>query len=229
MPKRKPGVFIVIEGTDGSGKTTQFKMLVSALRRTGRKVSTLDFPQYGQMSAYFIEQYLNGHYGDSRQVSPYLASLFYALDRYSTKSQLVDWLKQGRVVIANRFTLSNAAHQGGKIKSGSTRRKYWQWLFNFEFNILGLPRPDITILLRLPAKQAQKLVMNKIPRRYLKKGAKRDIHESDLKHLKAAERQYLILAKMVQARTIECVEQGRLLTPGEIHRKVWSKVNHYLK
>ncbi|MDP3986070.1 MAG: hypothetical protein U1C53_01685 [Candidatus Veblenbacteria bacterium] len=222
MKRPKRGTFIVIEGTDGSGKGTQFKLLVAALRRAGKKVATLDFPQYGKPSAYFIEQYLNGKYGKNGDVSPYEASLFYSFDRYAAKRQLVEWLREGRVVVANRFTLSNAAHQGGKIQSDSARRKYWQWLFNLEFNVLGLPRPDVTIFLHMPAVTAQKLVLRKAPRRYLKLGVKKDIHEADLRHLKAAEKQYVILARKVGARTVECVEKGRLLTSKEIHNRVLS-------
>ncbi len=223
MKGSKKGVFIAIEGTDGSGKGTQFKLLISSLRRHGLKVETLDFPQYGKKSAHFVEQYLNGAYG--KKVSPYIASLFYSLDRYSVKEKLNTWLKQGMVVVANRFTLSNAAHQGGKLKKAKDINKYWQWLFNLEFGVLGLPKPDITILLYVPAQIAQKLVMKKAPRSYIKSGAGKDIHEGDLAHLKAAELRYLKLAKLIKASVIKCVESGRLLTPQEIHRKVLDKIN----
>lgn len=223
MIKSKKGLFIAIEGTDGSGKGTQFKLLVSALRRKNIKVETLDFPQYGKPSAYYVEQYLNGNYGHN--VSPYIASLFYSLDRYSTRTKLNSWLKQGRVVVANRFTLSNAAHQGGKIKSSAELKKYWQWLFNLEFKVLGLPRPDLTILLHMPAKTAQELVLKKARRSYIKSGAKKDIHEANLGHLKAAEARYLALSKLVKAKVIICMKNGKLLTPKEIHNKVMSKLN----
>ncbi len=222
MKKVKKGFFIAIEGTDGSGKGTQFKLLVSALRRCGYKVSKLDFPQYGKPSAYYVEKYLNGEYG--KNVSPYIASLFYALDRYSVKNKLHLWLKQGRIVVANRFTLSNAAHQGGKIKSSRELKKYWQWLFNLEFNVLGLPKPNLTILLHVPAEIAQKLVIKKNIRGYIKSGVKKDLHEADLTHLKAAEERYLQLASLIKAKVIKCLEAGRLLTPKEIHHKVWDKI-----
>lgn len=221
----KRGFFIALEGTDGSGKTTQFKLLVQALRRAGKRVEVVDFPQYGKPSAYFVEQYLNGAYGPSRSVTPYQASLFYALDRFAARDKLLSWLKQGKVVVVNRFTLSNAAHQGGKIPSAPARRKYWQWLFDLEYGTLGLPKSNLTILLHMPAKTAQALVLNKARRKYLKRGAKRDIHEADLGHLKAAEQQYLALAKIVKAKVVECVEYGKLLTPKEIHSKVWQIVN----
>ncbi|HLD86187.1 MAG TPA: thymidylate kinase, partial [Patescibacteria group bacterium] len=208
MKKSRRGLFIVLEGTDGSGKGTQFKLLVSALRRVGKRVATLDFPQYGKKSAYFVEQYLNGRYGSADSVSPYIASLFYALDRYAAKQQLNDWLKQGRMVVANRFILSNAAHQGAKIKSKVELNKYWRWLFNLEYGVFGLPKPDLTILLQMPAEVAHKLVLRKSPRRYLKSGAKRDIHEADHGHLRAAEARYLTLAKLVGAKVVKCVDGG---------------------
>lgn len=229
MKDKKKGLFIVIEGTDGSGKGTQFKLLVAALRKQGRKIAVLDFPQYGKKSAYFVEQYLNGNYGSANKVSPYIASLFYSLDRYAARERLVSWLKQGKIVIANRFTLSNAAHQGGKISSKKELKKYWQWLFNLEHGVFGLPKPDITILLQMPASVAQKLVLKKSPRQYLKLGAKRDIHEADLGHLKAAEERYLALAKIVKAIIIKCVEDGKLLTPKVISRRLLHKVNQLIK
>jgi dTMP kinase len=217
MPKKR-GKLIVIEGTDGSGKGTQLKLLVAALRRTGRQVVTLDFPQYGRKSAYFVEQYLNGNYG--KHLSPYIASLFYSLDRYAAKNKLDKWLKQGRVVVVNRFTLSNAAHQGGKISGSAALKKYWQWLFDLEFKTLGLAKPDVTVLLHMPSAVAYKLVLKKKPRRYLKLRVKQDIHEADMNHLRKAEARYLSLAKLVRAKVIRCVVDGRLLTPKEINRRI---------
>lgn len=223
--KNKKGIFIVLEGTDGTGKTTQHKLLVKALRRWGLRVSALDFPQYGRQSAYYVEQYLNGVYGPADKISPYLASLFYALDRYAAKEKLIKWLAEGRVVVVNRYTLSNAAHQGGKIKSTAARQKYWRWLFNLEYGWLGLPRPDLTIILHIPAQLAQALVLKKAPRGYLKLGKKRDAHEINLSHLKSAEARYLTLARLVKAQVVECVQQGRLLTPAEVHSKLINKIS----
>jgi dTMP kinase len=218
------GLFIVIEGTDGSGKTTQFKLLVKALRRAGKTVATVDYPRYGQPSAYFVEQYLNGKYGTAKQVGPWRGSLFYALDRFAEAAQIKRWLNQGKVVVANRFTWSSAAHQGGKINSKAARQRYWRWLFDLEFKLLGIPKPHLTIVLHMPARVAQGLIGNKPHRRYIKRKGQKDIHEADLAHLRAAERVYLSLAKYSKARLVECVERGRLLTPNEIHSKVWRGV-----
>lgn len=229
MQKGNRGFFIVIEGTDGSGKGTQFKLLVKSLRAKGLRVATLDFPQYGNKSAYFVEQYLNGKYGPANSVSPYIASLFYSLDRYTARNKLNKWLSQGKIVVANRFTLSNAAHQGGKINSPTELKKFWRWLFNLENKAFGLPEPDLTIVLKMPAAVAQQLVLKKMPRKYLKLGATRDIHEADINHLRAAELRYIALAKIVKAAVINCVESGRLLTPEEISRRLIIKVNNIIK
>ena len=223
MPKH--GFFIALEGTDGSGKTSQFKLLLKSLRVAGKRVVPTDFPQYGQLSARLVEQYLNGKFGSAREVGPYRASLFYALDRFEAASQMRQWLKQGRIIVSNRYVLSNAAHQGGKIASRTARKLYWRWLFNLEYKILGIPQPDLTILLHVPAGIAQNLVDKKGPREYLK-GVKRDIHEADLRHLKDAERTYLELAKKNGYTVVECVERGRLLAPKEIHHKVWKIINN---
>lgn len=226
---KQRGLFIAIEGTDGSGKTTQAKLLVRALRRAGYPVATVDYPRYGQPSAYFVEQYLNGRYGTAKAVGPWRGSLFYALDRFAEAHRVRRWLGQGRVVVANRFTWSNAAHQGGKVAGAAARKKFWRWLFNLEFKALGIPKPNLTIVLHVPARLAQALVSRKPARRYLKAGIKRDLHEADLKHLKAAEQVYLALAKFSGARLVECVERGRLLAPKEVHQRVWRAVRPRLK
>lgn len=220
----KRGLFIAIEGTDGSGKTTQFNLLVRSLRRMGRQVSVVDFPQYGRPSAYFVEQYLNGRYGTAKQVGPYRGSIFYTLDRYVTAPKIRHWLKQGRVVVANRYTWSSAAHQGGKLKTAAARRKYWQWLFGLEFKVFQIPKPNMVIILHMPAKVAQTLIGNKPKRRYITRPGQKDIHEADLKHLASTEHVYLELARLSRARLIECVEGRRLLTPKEVHRKVMSNL-----
>jgi len=225
----KKGVFIVIEGTDGSGKGTQFKLLVKALKKTGRQVRVVDFPQYGKGSAFFVESYLNGAFGAPKQVGPYQASFFYALDRYEAKFRLREWLNKGMVVVANRYIWSNAGHQGGKIKNARERVKYWQWLMNLEFKVLGIPEPDLSLVLHMPAKVAQKLVDKKGQRKYLKKGTKRDIHEADLGHLRAAEKSYLHLARWQHMPVVECMEKSKLLTPEEISYKVWKIVKSKIK
>ncbi len=226
----KKGKFIIIEGTDGSGKTTQFKRLVARLRRSGYRVATFDFPQYGKPSSYFVREYLNGNYGGWRDVGPYRASVFYALDRFDVAPKLKHWLAEDRVVVANRYVASNMGHQGAKIKSPSERLKYFKWLAEFEYGILGIPRPDFTLVLHMPAAIAQKLVDKKGSREYIG-GIKRDLHEADLKHLKQAEATYLAMVRTFpgEFRKVECVVKGKLLSVENISEKIWSLAQAALK
>ena len=113
----KRGLFILIEGTDGSGKTLQTKILVKRLKKLGHKVQEISFPRYGNKSSALVEDYLNGKFGSAREVGPYRASVFYALDRYAASFDIKKWLKQGKIVVCNRYVGSNLAHQGGKIEN----------------------------------------------------------------------------------------------------------------
>lgn len=220
-PRR--GKLIVLDGTDGSGKTTQFKLLVETLEAEGHQVATVDFPQYGSKSAGPLEEYLNGKYG---QLNPYAASIFYAIDRFDVSLQIRQWLEQGKIVVANRYVTANAGHQGGKIEDRFERLKYFKWLDNLEYVTFGIPKPDLNIILHVPAAIAQKLVDKKSPemRKYAN-GKKRDLHEADLKHLQNAERVYLEIAKLFpNTKLIECMEGDELLTPQQVHNKVWELV-----
>jgi len=218
----KKGKFIVIEGTDGSGKTTQFKKLVSRLRSEGFKIVTFDFPQYGKPSSYFVREYLNGNYGSWQEVGPYRASVFYALDRFSVGREISNCLNKGKIVLSNRYVASNMGHQGSKIKNKIERRKFFKWLDELEYGIMNIPRPDLNIVLHMPAKIAQKLVDRKGAREYVG-GLKRDLHEADLGHLRQAEANYLDIVKTFPRdfKVIECFRQNELLSPKEIHKEIW--------
>lgn len=222
--------FIVLEGTDGSGKTVQFIRLLKRLKQKRIDVRTLDFPRYGQPSSYFIEQYLRGHYGSWQEVGAYRASLFYALDRFAASSELKRWLKQGKVVIANRYVASNLGHQGVKIKNKTERKRFFNWVNNLEYNILAIPKPDLNIFLHMPARIAYSLIGHKGKREYL--GAKkRDIHEEDISHLKKAEKVFCETAEMFPKDfvTVDCTRQNKLLSIREIEEKVWKIVEKVLK
>ena len=222
--KHPPGKLIVIDGTDGTGKTTQAALLIKHLRQEKYNVALADFPRYGLPSAYFVEQYLNGRYGKADTIDPYAASLFYALDRFDAQKTLKKQLAQEQIIVSNRYVTANMGHQGGKIKSLLARRRYFRWLDWLEHDTLKLPRPDLTIILHVPATIAQRLVDRKGRREYIRR--KRDLHESDLEHLKAAERPYLEIARRFPKFTlVECVENGKLLSPAVIHEKIWTIVH----
>jgi len=225
--KKKPtaqrGRFIVIDGTDGSGKATQTQLLVDELKLGGFSVEMTDFPQYGTKSAGLIEEYLNGKYG---QVGPEAASIFYAIDRFDASFKIRQWLSEGKIVVSNRYVTANAGHQGGKIADNMDRLKFFRWLDNLEYNVFGIPKPDLNIILHLPAEMAQKLVDKKSAanRKYVN-GKKRDLHEADIHHLKNAEKVYLEIAKLFpNTKLVECVFTGQLLPPQEVHNKVWDLV-----
>jgi dTMP kinase len=222
-PTIQKGKFIVIDGTDGSGKATQTSLLVEELKAGGYAVEMTDFPQYGNKSAGLVEEYLNGKYG---QVSPEAASIFYAIDRFDASFKIRKWLDEGRIVISNRYVTANAGHQGGKIKDDYDRLKFFKWLDNLEYNIFGIPKPDLNIILHMPAEMAQKLVDKKSSnvREYVN-GKKRDLHEADINHLKNAEKVYLQISKLFpNTKLVECTERGKLLSPEEVHNKVWELV-----
>ncbi len=221
---KNQGKFIVIDGTDGSGKGTQTQLLVEALRREGNQVEMADFPQYGQKSAGMVEEYLNGKYGS--EVDAYVASVIYAVDRFDASFKIRDWLAAGNIVVSNRYVTANAGHQGGKIDSSAERIKFFKWLDNLEYNIFKIPKPDLNLILHVPAKVAQKLV-DKKPKesRAYAGGKKRDLHEKDLHHLERAEMVFLQIAELFpNTKLVECFEEGKLLTPEQVHGKIWNYV-----
>jgi dTMP kinase len=221
------GKLIVIEGTDGSGKATQSKLLIESLQKKGVQTAYIDFPQYGQKSAGLVENYLNGLYGSASEVKPEVASMFYALDRYDASFKMRPWIEEGKVIISNRYVSANMGHQTGKIKDPKKRDEFIGWLKNLEYKTLGIPEPDLTILLFMPCEIAQKLVDNKGVRAYTEK--KRDIHEADLAHLKDAENAYLELVSKEGWKLINCSENGAPLPIDVIQEKILKVVLEYLE
>ena len=218
------GIFIVIEGSDGSGKGTQFKIIGDKLKEQGYEVATYDFPQYDQESSYFVREYLNGNYGNADELGAYTPSLFFALDRFQAAQSIKKDLQAGKVVLSNRFIGANLAHQGQKIDDEVAKTKYYDWLYDLEFNILGIPKPDVNIVLLVPAELAQKLVDQKAARSYTDK--KRDIHEADLNHLQRAVAAYEKLCEQFpeQFIAIDGVSNGELLSIPEVSDRIWSKI-----
>ncbi len=225
---KRSGSFFVIEGTDGSGKGTQCKLLVDALVSKGYDVATFDFPQYDEASSYFVKQYLNGNYGSADEVGPYTGSLFYALDRYQAAADIRKALDAGKVVIANRFTGSNMGHQGTKFANPEERRGYFIWLDNLEFQMLTIPRPDRSFVLRVPADVAQELVDQKDTRNYTDK--KRDLHEADIEHLKRAVEVYDDLCELFPKdfQRIDCVRGDKLLSIETVQDMLWKTIEPLL-
>lgn len=223
------GHFIVIEGTDGSGKGTQTDLLLQHLKQEGREVEVMSFPRYGEPSCALVEYYLNGKLGSLQDISPYKGSIFYAVDRYVASFKIRSWILENKIVICNRYVGSNMGHQGGKIKDEGERQKYFDWNYDLEYNIFGIPKPDVNIVLHVTPEISQTLVDKKASREYLN-GKKRDIHEDDLNHLRNAESSYLQMAKsFAEFRLIECVENGSLLSVEAVQSKIWNLLKEELK
>ena len=217
--KRRTGIFIVIDGSDGSGKTTQANLLISYLKKKKIPVKYVDFPQYySSFHGKTVAKFLRGEFGTIDQVSPYLASLAYALDRASVKAEMNDFLEKGGVIIANRYATSNMGHQGAKFSNEKDRSTFLKWVYELEYKVHKIPKEDVVIYLYVPWKTGMKLTEKKGERGYLK-GKEKDIHEKDIAHRIASENMYLFLAKKHHWIQIQCVEKDVLLSPQEIHEK----------
>jgi len=157
--KKHKGRLIVIEGVDGSGKQTQTQLLYDRLIKNGEKVMKISYPRYDKESSAMVKLYLAGAFGeDPSQVSPYIASTFYAADRYASyKEDYEEFLNQGGTVLADRYTTSNMVHQAGKIRAADERKKFLDWLWDYEFNLYGLPVPDQVYFLNIPPEINEKL------------------------------------------------------------------------
>lgn len=223
----RKGIFIVIDGTDGSGKATQTKLLADKLKKSGHKIKTIDFPQYeNNFFGKIVGRYLSGEFGGSSEVSPYLASIIYAGDRFEEKEQIEKWLAEGFIVIADRYASSSQIHQGGKIADSKKREEFLAWLEELEYGIFKIPRPLAIIYLDMPLEISQKLLKEKSAQNkktYLK--GKKDIYENDLKHLSDAKNSAIKLVKNNNNWIkIDCAKNGKPLAIKEISELVYKKI-----
>jgi dTMP kinase len=220
MPEQN-GTFIVLEGADGSGKTTQFKLLTERLRAIGYDVEVFDFPQYDSPSSHFVRSYLNGEYGPASGISPYTSSLFYALDRYEAAPKIRRALNAGKIVLSNRYVGSNMAHQGGKFTDAVQQRGFFIWEDSLEYEMLNIPRPTINFFLRVPAEISYKLISSKAERSYTKQS--HDEHEKDINHLRHSVKTYDTLCQLFPKdfKAIECTVDGKLLGVPAVNNLIW--------
>ena len=211
------GKLIVFEGTDGSGKATQTRLLAQELERRGRAVRQLTFPRYDQDSSMLVRMYLSGAFGaDPSAVNPYAASAFYAVDRYASYVQdWGRWYEEGGLVLTDRYTTSNAVHQAGKLPDGECE-DYLRWLFHFEYDLMGLPRPDLVIYLDLPAELSADLRRQREQR----DGTHADIHEADAAYLRRCRENALRVVDFDGWRRIDCSRNGAVRAPEDICREV---------
>ena len=191
--------------------------------KAGFDVEIADFPQYNTKSTGLIEEYLNGKYGSAEEVGPYRASIFYACDRYDASFKIKKWLRQGKIVISNRYVTANMGHQGGKIENLLEKEKYFDWLYQLEYKIFDIPQPDLNIILHVSAKISQLLAQQRQKQDWINKT--NDIHQNNLDHLKKAEQTYLQIARnFPNFALIECVENNQLLSREQISDLIWQKI-----
>lgn len=218
-------MFIVIDWLDGSGKWTQTKRVVAELEKLGKKVLLLDYPRYGEKSAYFVEEYLNGKYG--KHLSAKRASLFFALDRFDDLHNAKDTFSDYDYIVSNRYTSANMIHHGGKMQNHEERIEFLNWLSELEFEILWIPRPDKVLFLDVPPEVSQKLVEKKEAREYIKDGSNKDIHEADENHLKDAYNAALqVVEHFPEWVKLECCKNGDILPIETITQKILTNITY---
>lgn len=220
------GRFIAIEGGDGSGKATQAKLLADYARSSGYDVLEISFPRYGNDSAYYVERYLNGKYGQADDVPAELGTLPYALDRYAARNDIETHLaKPKSLVISDRYIASNLAHQGAKINDEVERREFYRRTLLTEYDILGIPRPDLNIVLLVPSSIAQENVDKKATRAYTNKT--RDIHEADATHLEKAKRNYEELCRLYKHEfiPIDCMANDQMRSIDQISQDIHKELD----
>lgn len=215
------GKLIVIEGTDGSGKSTQFRLLTDRLTAENHDFQQLVFPQYSEPSSALIRMYLNGAFGSNpSDVNAYAASTFYAVDRYASyKKVWGEWYENGGLVVSDRYTTSNAVHQASK-EPESKREAFLKWLYELEYEHMGLPRPDLTIYLDVPTDFTEKLLR----RREQNTNTKADIHEADTSYLATCRKMGREAASFYGWTVIECVKDGKMRSMEDIHEEIYRHV-----
>ena len=220
------GKLIVIEGTDGSGKSTQFKLLTERLVNEGVTFKRIVFPRYAEESSALIRMYLQGQFGTNpSDVSSYAASAFYAVDRYASyKQDWGKWYEEGGLVLSDRYTTSNAVHQASK-EAPENRGEFLRWLYEFEYDRLELPKPDLIIYLDVPTDFTEKLMR----RREQDTNTKADIHEKDLAYLATCRESGRAAAKFYGWSVIECVRDGAMRSIEDIHNEIFAKVTKLLE
>ena len=220
------GKLIVIEGTDGSGKSTQFRMLSQHLNQDGREFKHIVFPRYDQESSALIRMYLGGQFGSKpSDVNAYVASSFYAVDRYASyKMDWGEWYENGGLILSDRYTTSNAVHQASK-EAPEDREKYLHWLYDFEYDKLKLPCPDLVIYLDVPTDFTEKMLRS----REAATNTKADIHEQDMTYLATCRETGRTAAAYYGWTVINCVADGKMRSIEDIHEEIYRHVQTCLE
>lgn len=219
------GKLIVMEGIDGSGKSTQYKRLCERLEKEGKDFRRIVFPRYDKESSALIRQYLGGEFGSSpSDVNAYAASTFYAVDRFASfKTDWGDYYCSGGLVLADRYTTSNACHQGSKM-APEERQRYLDWLYDFEFHLLGLPEPSMVLYLDIDIETSRR----QMELRQSATGTSADIHEKDFAYLAACLDAGHYAAEHYGWRRIQCVRDGVMRGVADIHEDIFTAVSEVI-
>lgn len=222
------GKLFVIDGTDGSGKQTQFNKLQERLTAEGIDYKTVSFPNYDSPSSSLVKMYLSGEFGsDAKKISPYIASTFYAADRYATfQTGYKEYYDNGGILLADRYTTANMVHQAGKISDPEKREKFLTWLWDFEFNLYGLPIPTEVFFLNMPIEKALELIKDRENK--FTHEAKKDIHESDKNHLIDAYQAACEVAKTYHWYEVNCVKENEIRTIEDIHEEIYQEIKKHI-
>ena len=220
------GKLIVIEGTDGSGKSTQFKLMAERLERENIAFRRLVFPRYSQESSALIRLYLGGAFGTKPgDVNAYAASAFYAVDRFASyRDDWGQWYEDGGLIFSDRYTTSNAVHQASK-EPEENRAEFLRWLYEFEYDKLGLPRPDLVIYLDVPTDFTEKMMRS----REAATNTSADIHEQDLEYLATCRQSGRTAAEYYGWSVINCVKDGQMRTIEDIHQEIYGLISKCLE
>lgn len=218
------GKLYVIDGTDASGKQTQFEKLQQRLKKENIDFRTVSFPNYDSPSSSLVKMYLSGEFGENaKDVSPYIASTFYAADRYATyKTKLEDYYNNGGIILADRYTTANMVHQAGKIKDKQERERFLNWLWDFEFNLYKLPVPTKVFFLNMPPEYAFELMKNRENK--FTHEAQKDIHERDKNHMIDSYNAACDVAQKYNWVTIDCIKDDKIRTIEEIHEDIFKQI-----
>lgn len=222
------GKLIIIEsGSDASGKATQSKKLYEKLIQEGKKCMKITFPDYDSESSALVKMYLNGDFGTNpNDVSPYVSSTFYAADRYASfKTKWGKFYEEGGIIISDRYTTSNMVHQAAKIQSPE-KEKFLEWLYDLEFNIYGIPKPDKVIFLDVDPEVSQDLMRNRM-NKFTGKESK-DIHESNKDYLISSYNNSLYVAEKYSWDIIKCCNDGELRSIEDINDEIYNNVKSYI-
>lgn len=215
------GKLIVLEGLDGSGKSTQLELLEQALNEKGLKFKTVSFPEYNLPSCAPVKMYLAGEFGTKPDdVNAYAASVLYAVDRFASfKKNWGEFYNSGGIILAGRYTTSNAIHQTSKLPKNEWEN-YLDWLYELEYTRIGIPKPDRVIYLNVPVEASQKLLSN----RYEGDESKKDIHERDIEYLLKCHEAAAFAADRLGWKKIECFENGAMRTRESIADEVLNMI-----